>query len=47
MTTIETNKIDFARAVVFWKVADSLRSLTPYSQKLSAGAEKNETPESR
>lgn len=47
MTITETNNTDFARTVVLWKVADTLRSATPRSQKRSEGGQKNETPESR
>lgn len=47
MAITETNNTDFARTVILWKVADALRSLTPCSQKLLAGAKKSETQEIR
>ncbi len=47
MAMTATNNTDIACTVILWKMADALRGLTLCSQKLSAGANKNDTPESR
>jgi len=47
MEITETDNTDFTRTVILCKVVDTLRTLMPCSQKLSAGAKNNKTPERR
>jgi len=47
MAITETNNTGLACIVILWKASVALRRLSLCSQKLSAGANKNDAPEIR